>query len=245
MPYCGGCVSCVVQAHEQSWFSPWGLQSDSNAQIIQVAPKIAMTPEITRHQRLTTFFIHFHVHVGDGLAELHILTFHVIPDLSTAAEDIPRSPKLPMRTCFHAMSAYSTIQLIVLLICSEAIFGVTASPSQILPRKSTSEDPYIVCDDPPPVSSLPSNYIREWYPTTLDLCSALNGAARNLGCVWFVTPPPALPSHLTLQCYELHFAKPPTNHQTATLQPACCTATNRSPTRTSGTSKSPASFDRI
>ena len=91
------------------------------------------------------------------------------------------------------LSAVARMLIVTVLLIHLLIRLATSSPSSLSPRKSTSEDPYIVCRDPTPLASIPDGYLLAWYPTTAALCSARNGAARNVGCVWFAIPPPSLP----------------------------------------------------
>ncbi len=130
-----------------------------------------------------------------------------------------------------AMAAYPIILPTILLICSVLYPHATASPTELFSRKSTVEDPYMVCDDPPPLDSLPYNYLDSWYPTTLALCSALNRAARNVGCVWFV---------LFFHFSSIHSPhEHPPFQKPASPQPATSTANNPPPTKSSTATGSP------
>ena len=121
--------------------------------------------------------------------------------------------------------------LIVSLIYICLPFYINASPFELLSRDSSFQDPYMVCEDPPPLSALPSNYPRDSYRSTIDLCSALNGATLNVGCVWYVVPLPV--SYPSLPVPNLPFPNAATN------PPDPSTATNPSPTRPSSTPASP------
>ena len=56
-------------------------------------------------------------------------------------------------------------------------------------------DSYIICHDPLPDGFPPAGYSADQYKHTMDLCSATNGASKNLGCL-------CPSSNAVLQCHE-------------------------------------------